>query len=219
MSVPEHLANSRFPSGTGGRSSTLHLGRVCVCVCVCVFLSRWGLKPECTQTHGEFGDKLIHYTKCVSFVWKFCVMGRFRVSVCVIGWFRVRVVLGWFRVRVSVWWVGLGVGLVCVWVMVWFRVSVFIWWIGLGAGLVCVCVCVFVLGWFRGRVMGLFWGQVSFRGRVSVSMWDGLVLEGQNIEILQYNKKLYIERVSTKKENQSLCVCVFNHYLVTDKKT
>jgi len=37
-------------------------------------------------------------------------------------------------------------------------------------GWVSVCVCVFVLGWFRGRVMGLFWGQVSFRGRVSVSM-------------------------------------------------
>ncbi len=28
---------------------------VCVCVCVCipVFLCRWGLKPEYTQTHGD----------------------------------------------------------------------------------------------------------------------------------------------------------------------
>jgi len=48
----------------------------------------------------------------------------------------------------------------------WVRVS-FRGWVSV---CVCVCVCVFVLGWFRGRVMGLFWGQVSFRGRVSVSM-------------------------------------------------
>jgi len=26
---------------------------LCVCVCVCVFLSQWGLKPECTHTHGD----------------------------------------------------------------------------------------------------------------------------------------------------------------------
>jgi len=44
----------RFDLGSSvSKSSQLCLHCVCVCVCVHVFLSWWGLKPECTQTHGN----------------------------------------------------------------------------------------------------------------------------------------------------------------------
>jgi len=34
-------------------NNDVRLSCVCVCVCVHVFQSRWRLKPECTQTHGD----------------------------------------------------------------------------------------------------------------------------------------------------------------------
>jgi len=75
----------------------IYIYNVCLCVLVFFlvlfcFLSRWGLQPECTQTHGDswspLGNTIINHNqwcflkgyKCR----KFSVMGRFR------GWVSVR---------------------------------------------------------------------------------------------------------------------------------